>query len=224
MAMHGKTYYVAPMYPMLFAAGAVAIEFAIAGDRLRPRLMLRSALVALAAVILLSNVLLVLPFLPPERMLRLHQRLGLAPQRTEVNHEGPLEQRLSDQFGWPELVTDVATAYRALPPETRAQTGIFASNYGEAGALHLYGPAFGLPHALCAHQTHYFWGTRGFQGANLIWLQWDREDIEPYCASVEQVGLHSHAWGMGEENGPIWLCRGLKRPLSEIWPELKHWN
>ncbi len=224
MAMHGKTYYVTPMYPMLFAAGAVAIERAINGDGAHRRSLLRGTLLALVIVIALSDVLLVLPILPPEKILRVHQRLGLAPQKTEVNHEGPLEQRLSDQFGWPELVSDVSTAYHSLPPEIRAQTGIFASNYGEAGALHLFGPQYGLPHAVSAHQTHYFWGTNGFQGTNLIWLQWDRADLEPYCTSVVQVGSHTHPWGMAEENGPIFLCRGLKRPLTEIWPELKHWN
>jgi hypothetical protein len=29
---------------------------------------------------------------------------------------------------------------------------------------------------------------------------------------------------MAEENNPIWVCRGLKTPLQELWPQLKHWN
>jgi hypothetical protein len=29
---------------------------------------------------------------------------------------------------------------------------------------------------------------------------------------------------MAEENRPIYLCRGLREPLPEIWPRLKHWN
>jgi hypothetical protein len=223
VAMHGKNYYVTPVYPMLFAAAGVSIERALNGSSV-PRRFARAALVMFLLALTVFDAYLVLPILPPEKLLALHQRLGIAPRRSEVRHDGPLEQRLSDQFGWVELTDDVVKAYNALPPDVRAQTGIFASNYGEAGALHLFGPERGLPHALCAHQTHYFWGPQSFKGKNLIWLQWDPEDLSEYCESVEKLGEHSHRWGMGEENRPIYLCRGLKRPLTEIWPELKHWN
>ena len=59
---------------------------------------------------------------------------------------------------------------------------------------------------------------------NLIWLQWRRESIAKKCRSVEQVGEHFHPWGMGEENRPIYLCRGVTPSLSEQWTDLKHWN
>jgi len=29
---------------------------------------------------------------------------------------------------------------------------------------------------------------------------------------------------MAEENGAIWVCRGLKTPLAVLWPRLKKWN
>jgi hypothetical protein len=29
---------------------------------------------------------------------------------------------------------------------------------------------------------------------------------------------------MGEEHYTILLCRGMKKPLPELWPRLKHWN
>jgi hypothetical protein len=75
-----------------------------------------------------------------------------------------------------------------------------------------------------ANQSHYLWGHRDFDGDQLIWLQWDRENIEPACESVEHAGEHHHPWGMAEENRPIYLCRGLRAPLPKLWPQLKHWN
>ncbi|MFQ5740684.1 MAG: hypothetical protein ACE5JX_16895, partial [Acidobacteriota bacterium] len=147
-----------------------------------------------------------------------------APPKTEVHHSGPLEQRLGDQFGWEELVAEVARIYWSLPPEERTRTAIFASNYGEAGAINLFGPAYGLPQAICAHQTHYFWGPRRFDGDTLIWLQWDPESLQKFCRSVEQAGEHFHPWGMEEENRPIFICRGLREPLPQMWSRLKHWN
>jgi hypothetical protein len=223
IAMKGKNYYVAPIYPVLFAAGAIAVVGGL--ERLTPgRFWLRAAVAVIVAAVFVQSALLVLPLLPPERLLAFQRANGVVPPKTEVHHDGPLEQRLGDQFGWPELVTDVAHAYEALPPEVRARTGVFASNYGEAGALHLFGPAHGLPDAICAHQSHSIWGPGEFRGENLIWLQWDREDVERYCTSVEKVGEHFHKWGMAEENRPIWLCTGLRKPLPEVWDRLTHWN
>ncbi len=228
IADKAKNYYLAPIYPMLFAAGAVATEAWLdrsAPRSIRGRLWPRSAIAALVVAAGASVAPAILPFLPPEKLLAYQRRIGAAPSKTEVSHEGPLEQRLGDQFGWPELAADVARIYRALPPDERAKTGIFASNYGEAGALNLYGPALGLPAPICAHQNHYYWGPPKPEPENLIWLQWGREGVENHCRSVEQVGEHSHPWGMAEENRPIYLCRGLRHTIAEYWtPDFKHWN
>ena len=65
---------------------------------------------------------------------------------------------------------------------------------------------------------------RGARGDVVIVLQDTREDLEQACTSVQEAGRHVHPWGMAEENGPIWICRGLKTPFTELWPRLKHWN
>jgi hypothetical protein len=219
LALHGKNYYLAPIYPMLFAAGGVAAERAL-GER-------RWARVAVLAVILVASAVtapLALPILSPERYVAYEHALGFAPPKTEVGHRGPLPQHFGDQFGWPELVADVARIYDALPPEDRARAGIFANNYGEAGAINLFGPRYGLPPAISAHQTHFFWGPRGNTGEVLIVLQDDHQSLDQICASVEDAGAHFHPWGMAEENNPIYVCRGLHPPLTEMWPRLKKWN
>lgn len=225
LLMKAKNYYLAPIHPVLFAAGAVAVDTWLEGRswtraKLWPRVAMATALV----VMTVAGALAWLPILPPEKLVAVQASLGIRSAKTEVAHEGPLEQRLGDQFGWPELVSEVARIYNALPPEERVRTGIFASNYGEAGALHLFGPALGLPPAICAHQNHYFWGPPDFKGDSLIWLQWGRRHLEPLCREVVQVGEHHHPWGMAEEKRPIFLCRGLRTPLAQMWPDLKLWN
>lgn len=221
IVLKAKNYYLAPIYPMLMAAGAVVIAGWLDGTGRR-----WAKAAVLAWVILLGAVTAptALPWLGPENHMAYSERLGLAPPKTEVEHVGPLPQVFGDQFGWEELVAEVAEIYRSLPEEERARTGIFASNYGEAGAINMFGPAHGLPAAICAHQNHYFWGYRNFDGATMIWLQWPKEPLEKMFTSVEQAGAHFHPWGMAEENRPIYLCRGLRVPLSEIWPQLKNWN
>jgi hypothetical protein len=225
MILHAKDYYLAPAYPMLLAAGGVAIEMwsaRISGSRAR-----FAARAAIAGWLVVPGAIfapIALPLLSPAGHAAYQETLGLAPPKTEVAHVGPLPQLWGDQFGWPELVAEVAEIYWALPAEERSRTGIFASNYGEAGAINLFGPQHDLPPAICAHQTHSMWGAGDFAGDQLIWLQWRPEWLEGRCGSVEVVGAHHHPWGMAEENRPILLCRDLVRPLAEQWPELRHWN
>jgi hypothetical protein len=167
---------------------------------------------------------LVIPLLPPEDYVAYERTLGITPPKTEVAHRGPLPQNLGDQFGWEQLVQEVAAIYHALPEAERARAGIFANNYGEAGAINLFGPRYGLPRAVSGHQTYFLWGPGGFEGDVMIVLQDRRENLERVCASVEQAGAHFHPWGMAEENRPIHVCRGLHPPLPVLWPRVKHWN
>ena len=108
--------------------------------------------------------------------------------------------------------------------EERSKAAVLTGNYGEAGAIDLFGPKYGLPPAISGHQTYFFWGPRSYTGEVIITLQYDRTDLEPHCASVQDAGAHYHPWGMAEENAEIYICRGLKQPLSEVWPRVKHWN
>jgi len=225
IVLKAKNYYLAPIYPMLMAAGAVAVAGWLEGESLaRGRSRAKAAVLAFIILTGAITAPMALPLLAPEQHVAYTEMLGLDPPKTEVAHVGPLPQVFGDQFGWEELVAEVAEIYWSLPAEERARTGIFASNYGEAGAINLFGPEHGLPPAICAHQNHYFWGPREFDGDTLIWLQWPREPLEKMFRSVDQAGEHFHPWGMAEENRPIYLCRGLIIPLTELWGKLKLWN
>ena len=225
LALKAKNYYLAPIYPMLFAAGAVGLESAL--ERWPATRASRWPRVAVLAVIVVAAAVvapLALPLLSPERYVAYEKALGVTPPKTEVGHRGPLPQIFGDQFGWPEMVAEVARIHRSLPPEERARTGIFANNYGEAGAIALFGPRHGLPRPISAHQSYFLWGPGDFEGDTLIVLQDDRESLETLCAAVEEAGAHFHPWGMAEENNPIFVCRGLKVTLRTLWPRLKKWN
>jgi len=216
---HAKNYYVFPIYPMVLAGGAVVIERWLAGRAA----WMRTTVTAVILLAALPAVPMMTWILPPEKLLAYQDAIGFKPAKAEVNHESLLPQPVADQFGWPELARDVAAVYNSLPPEDRAQTGIWAGNYGEAGAINEFGPRYGLPRAWSRHQNHWYWGPPPQVYKNLIVIQWGLDDVRDNCSSFQPFE-HYERFGMGEENQPFYLCRGVTFDIQKIWWHSHHWN
>lgn len=218
LALGGRSYYPAPAYPFLLASGGVAVErFAATAAR-------RALVAAYAAALFLTGVALApltLPCLPPELFVRYTEATGRAQPRIENHDLGPLPQLHADRFGWKEMAEEVARVYRALPPKERGKAAVFGQNYGQAGAIDLYGPSLGLPPALSGHLAYHDWGPRGFTGEVVVVLDDDRETLERLFDSVERAGRASHPWSMPYQQFDVWVCRGMRQPLAEVWPKLK---
>ena len=222
MALKGKDYYLAPIYPMLYAAGGVVWE-----KWAKSRSWLRWLRVAIPAVVTAMGIVaapLVIPILPPERIVPYMGRLGLKVAQSETGARALLPQHFADEFGWPEMVEAVAGVYNSLPPEERAKTAILAGNYGEAGAIDFFGPRYGLPKAISGHQNYYYWGPRQYTGESIILLEWSLKRAQRWCRSVDRGPTIDPYYGMGWERYDILTCHDLKKPLSEAWPEFKFWN
>jgi 4-amino-4-deoxy-L-arabinose transferase-like glycosyltransferase len=219
--LKAKDYYAAPIYPMLFAAGAVWWEQLIL--EIRSLIYLKYTLPVLIAVTGLFVMPVAFPVLPVETYIAYQEKLGLKPPKTEVSHEGVLPQIYGDQFGWPEMVAKVAEVYHGLEPGERAKAGILAGNYGEAGAIDFFGVQYGLPKAISPHQSYFLWGPRHYSGEVLIIVGADQKDIERGCQKFEEKGAVAHPLAMEEENFTIYLCQ-TKKPLDEMWLSLKVWN
>jgi hypothetical protein len=219
----GRFYYLLPAYPMLFAAGAAAIEKWLTPPRWG---WVRPAYVALLAVTGILFAPIAMPVLPPETLLRYTDTIGISQPKLEHRQSSALPQLFADRFGWPEMVATVAQVYHDLPQAERARTAIFANDYGEAGAIDFYGPALGLPKAISGHLTYWYWGPRQYTGETVIVLgEHRRERLERYFTSVEAVASVGHPYAMASQHFQVYLCRGPKgRTLQQIWPELKNWN
>jgi len=48
--------------------------------------------------------------------------------------------------------------------------------------------------------------------------------LERECKEERTLGAVHDDYSMPYENFPVLLCTGLKRPLQEIWPDLKKWE
>jgi len=218
-----KVYYLAPIYPMLLAAGALVCEQLSAR---RGRAWLRPALAGLLLIGGAVAAPMALPLLPPETFIRYANRLGTSETAKRIPSErvggGELPQYFADMFGWNELVAEVAQIYNSLPENDRSRCAIFAQNYGEAGAIDFLGKRYGLPPAVSGHNTYWLWGPRGYSGDVVIAVGVSEKDLATYFDSVTQAGVTHCRYCMPlENNRPIFLCRRPKQSLDLVWPQLK---
>jgi hypothetical protein len=216
-----RIYYLYPAFPVLFAGGAVMWEAWLDRPRCRwPKLAYAGLMVVLGAVYAPLSV----PLLAPETYIRYTRALHLQPPPIETHRLGPLPQLFADQFGWEEMTATVARVYNSLPPKIRAKTAIFGQNYGQARAIDLFGPKYGLPPAISGYMNYFYWGPRDYSGESMIVMQGQQQDLERYYSSVEKVASVYHPYSMPYEHIDVYYCRGLKWPLKEIWPKVRNWG
>jgi hypothetical protein len=222
LVLSGRIYYLAPAYPMLFSAGAVAFQgFA---ER-TPRQWAKPTYIV---VLVLTGILLApfgyFPILSVQTYIAYAKAVHFEPPRIENHPMGPLPQLYADQFGWKEMAEAVSGAYDKLPPDERKNCAIFGQGYGQAGAIDFFGSKLGLPNALSGHQSYYYWGPRGYTGECVIVMDDRPERLAQLFERYEKVATVYHPYSMPTEHFDIYLCHGLREPLATLWPELKLWD
>ena len=234
--LHGKNYYLTPVYPMLLAAGAVVIESAIDGKKdaklNEPGRTRRAWLKPVILIVLLADgihlVPITVPVLSPNKFLAYTKTLFFKlPVMEHAHARAALPQWYADQFGWNEIVAETAVAWSRLSAADRADKtcGIFAQDYGQAGAIDFVGRRYGLPPALSGHQSWSLWGPRGYSGNCMIVLDDKRERLEQLWQSVEYVGTSADNPYALEKEIPVFICRGAKfGTLTDIWSQIKRWH
>jgi Dolichyl-phosphate-mannose-protein mannosyltransferase len=203
----GRGYYLAPAYPTLYAAGAVFLEAWLATLQASRAKTLRMAIFAALLLDVTIAVAFALPTAP----------VGSPWWQFSIQVNGTLRE----EIGWPELAETVAKIRDTLPAEDRAHLGILAGNYGEAGALNLYGELYGLPRAISGVNS--FW-ERGYGDpppATLIVVGFPRNWVDFQFASCQLAGHPSNRYGTANEetieNPDLFVCRGLRQPWPVFW-------
>lgn len=210
IVLQGRGYYAAPLYPVLLAAGAVWAETTLASLGAAARrgvYALQWTLFAAGA----AAALIVLPMAP----------VGSAWWRFALEQNDDL----AEEIGWPELVRTVASVYSSLPADERARTGIFAGNYGEAGAVNLYGRPLGLPEAISGVNSYWARGYGSPAPTTLIVLGARRETLDRVFSSCEVAARTPNPLNVRNEeterHPDIFLCRQMKVGWPELWPRLR---
>jgi 4-amino-4-deoxy-L-arabinose transferase-like glycosyltransferase len=220
-ALNPRIYYLWPAFPILQAGGSVLWESWLSSPRVQ---WVKPVYVTLMFVMSAVLAPMMLPILPAEAYIRFSDKLHLGSPAIEKWQLGPLPQIYASQFGWEEMVATVADVYRSVPPQDRARTAIFAQNFGQAGAIDLFGPKYGLPNAISGHQNYFLWGPREYTGESMIVIQGRQEKLDQLYARCEKRAHVSHPYSMPREHGDVYYCRGLKMPLAQVWPTVKNWH
>ena len=224
LTMHGRMYYPAPAYAMLFAAGGLVFERWF--DAVRSGRWLRPAFIAVLVITgILNAPFAYFPLLTVDQYIAYSGLLHFGPPKIENHQMGPLPQIYADQFGWKEMAQVVADAYHKLPPEEQKSCAIFGQNYGQAGAIDFFGAMMGLPPAISGHQNYYYWGPRGYSGECMIVMGDRQERLEELFESVEFAGHVEHPLSMPYQHFDVYICRKPKfGTLEQVWPKIKHWG
>jgi len=224
LTMHGRMYYPAPAYAMLFAGGGVAFERWLAV--IRSGRWLRPAYVAIVAITgILIAPFAYFPMLTVDQYIGYAKFLRVEPPRLETHRMGPLPQIYADQFGWKEMAQVVADVYHKLPAEEQKSCAIFGQNYGQAGAIDFFGAKMGLPAAISGHQNYFYWGPRGYTGECMVVMDDRPERLHELFESVELAGRVEHPLSMPYQHFDVYVCRRAKfGTLEAVWPKIKRWG
>lgn len=209
----GRSYYLAPAYPMLIAAGAVVWQGWI--DRLpMQKARLTQGItwtgIAIGAVI---SAALALPIAPINSPL------------WDVTSE--VHDTFTEQIGWPEFIQTVAGIYDNLPEEEKSRAGIFAAENDEAAALNLYGPQYGLPKAISGSDTFWLRGYGDPPPETLIIVGYEQAEVNSAFEQCEMAGTITNPYGVENDlrNPPnVFVCRGQRWPWPELWNKAKRYS
>lgn len=207
----GRGYYLGAAYPMLFAAGSVALDGWL--KTLTPG---RATAVRWAQVggLVIIGALFGAVILP------------IAPINSPVFKTAAKAHDLfTEQIGWDDLVHTVTGIYNGIPPEERAHTGILVGNYGEAGAIDLYGKAYGLPDVISGVNTYWLRTYPTNPPQTLIVVGFDQASINAAAADCTLAGHNTNRYGIVNEESrdhpDIFLCRNLHVSWPDLWKQLQ---
>jgi hypothetical protein len=226
---HAKDYYLAPIYPAFFAAGAVAWENRFASSRLVQREKMFAFPVFEASLVFTTAIILPMasPVLKPASWVRYTKALHLPHDNTETVATGPLPQFFADRFGWQQEADIVISAYRTLSPQEQQNVCIFGNNYGEAASIDFFNrlQRAGLPSAISGHNTYYLWGPHQCDpNVSIAVISDSLSEISMKYSSVTVLGHLDNPYAMPYEHKNIYLLRNRRADAPFRWSDEKHYD
>jgi len=126
------------------------------------------------------------------------------------------------------MVKAVAKVRDSLSPEERATLGILAGDEGEAGAINLYGPAYGLPTAISGMNSNWSRGYGNPAPQTVIVLGEHREFVERNFESCSLAGHLTNRYGISNSAVAGWdeifICHHLRQRWPQFWAHFQYYG
>jgi 4-amino-4-deoxy-L-arabinose transferase-like glycosyltransferase len=209
-----RSYYLGPLYPVLIAGGSVVWERWVAARTRNWALAIQGVTWFLVAF---SAILAFALFTP------------IAPINSTLwNTTGKIQDNFKEEIGWTDLVETVARVYDSIPANERVGTGIIAGNYGEAGAINLFGPNYGLPPAISGTNSAWYRSYPESKPQTLIAMGFDDDFLKEHFERCELVAHNTNPYGVINEESrdhpDIYLCHRLLQRWPEFWSDFRRFG
>ncbi len=204
----GRSYYLAAVYPMLMAMGAVVGERWVASLAKVPRRAVEATFFTGLVAYGLVMCAVLLPVASGGRLMKF-----------ALENNGDLRE----EIGWDELVKTVAGIRDSLPPEQQANLGVAVRNYGEQGAIEILGPAYNLPPPISGINSSWLRGYPTPVPSTLIVMGQSRKEADRLFTSCRLAGHNGNSLGVkneeSEDHPDIFVCGAPRLPWPEFWKE-----
>lgn len=124
-----------------------------------------------------------------------------------------------------EFSLQVAEIYQSIPESEKPNTVILAGNYGEIGALDLYGDAYNLPRIISGGNSYWYRGYGDFEPATVIVVGFEGDYARYFFKSCQHSGMVKNSYNVKNEETTyhtgLYICREPRRPWSEMWQEMQ---
>jgi hypothetical protein len=227
----GRSYYLAPAYPMLLAMGSVAAEAWLArvwkaskaSGRERTRWTQRQGMgpAALAVAALFFTALALeglwiyavnVPFQSSGRL-----------RDYAVERNADFQQ----EFGWHEMVRTVAGIRDSLRAGQSTDVGVLVDDYAEQGAIEILGPAYHLPVPISLVNSGWLRGYPDQPPTSLIVLGFSQEDANIAFSGCKLAGHITNSGGVRNEESKtpdIFVCGPPRLSWPVFWTEFQVFN
>jgi Dolichyl-phosphate-mannose-protein mannosyltransferase len=202
----GRGYYMAPGYPMLLAAGAVAAERWLAQIPANWRRIVESVYFLGLAAVGLFICAIILPIAP----------------------DGPLRQfalknngDLREEIGWDLMLRSLAQVRDSLPAQQQTNLGIVVGNYGENGAIEILGPAYHLPMPISGTNSGWLRSYPQSEPTTVIVIGVSDSDRESAFTACRLAARIPYPQDLNNEesndHSEIYVCGPPRLPWPELW-------
>ncbi|HVN53858.1 MAG TPA: glycosyltransferase family 39 protein [Anaerolineaceae bacterium] len=214
LVLQGRGYYLAPAYPILIAGGAYYIGEQVRNLAPAQRSNQYSWLYYSLVIGGLCAASFTFPVMPINSFW--------------WKWADAIHQLYREEIGWPEMVKTVAEIRDTVPLVERSRLGILAGNYGEAGAINVYGPAYNLPRAISGIDSFWLWGYGDPPPETVIVLGLKPSYADSLFETCSIAGTNANPYGIQNEESQahpdILLCRHLRQPWDQFWKNFHYFG